>query len=669
MNELQSSEKIVQQMTENGAVEVNKATGDITIISAKPGEPVEIQISSDESFHMDDGVNSRVTAEHGNPAQKQAVKNANAEIRTRGQINPEAKQDTQKPRPEIAKPVKRQATVKQTASKPPKPSRLKFTVAEKVDPPSLSSAVKSAMPSGATLTVNNKSRLVFREKLNPLNGKLQYSSPISPERQAGRLFHREISKAEDGNIGIEAAHSSEKAGEVTARHIKDGYKNLSFRPQRAAFAVEAKTANANMSFISQRSMALNPALADGGVIQNNAYKRMLQKNYANAFRQGNLSGVKGTATRVRQAMTKTGDAVKNTVVKVVKHGKVIALTGGGLIAMILLFSGVFSLVAMFGGGMNTTIATSYTAEDGDILTTEADYTALEAELSARISNTESEYPGFDEYNYNLGEIGHDPFELASYLTAEYNSYTPGKAQSELQRLFDQQYSLTFTPVTETRYRTESRSGSYIDGDGVEQTYSYDVQVPYEYRIMNVSLVNNSLGAVALLNLDPEKSEMYMVYNDTLGNKPYLFGDNVYVAGNSGETDYTIPPEALSDERFAAMIAEAEKFIGYPYVWGGSSPSTSFDCSGYVCWVINHSGGNVGRTTAQGLFDKCTVVSPGDAKPGDLFFLTGTYGSAGAVSHVAIYVGGGYVIQAGNPIGYADITKSYYVNHFYAVGRL
>jgi cell wall-associated NlpC family hydrolase len=245
-------------------------------------------------------------------------------------------------------------------------------------------------------------------------------------------------------------------------------------------------------------------------------------------------------------------------------------------------------------------------------------------------------------------------------------------QSELERLFGQQYKLTLTPVTETRYRTETRTGSYDTTDpvtGVVTThyYTYTVEVPYSYYILNVKLENKSFGAVARAKMTAEQAEMYAVYMETKGNKPELFADNPSV--NQGEyTDYDIPPEALTDAKFAAMIAEAEKYLGYPYVWGGSSPSTSFDCSGYVSWVLNHSGWNFGRLTGSGLKDKCAIIPKSEAKPGDLIFFQGTYNTSGA-SHVGIYVGGGMMIHCGNPISYTSIETDYWQNHFYCYGRL
>jgi ElaB/YqjD/DUF883 family membrane-anchored ribosome-binding protein len=407
-------------------------------------------------------------------------------------------------------------------------------------------------------------------------------------------------------------------------------------------------------------------------VRKQAQKNRIKRQYAKAFRAGDLSGAKKTAATAKRAAAKAKEAAKKTAAFVRRNWKPIGIILAVVGIFALCFAAFSSCGAMLQGGAQSIIATSYTSEDSDIVQTDNNYSSLESALSTRIANIESEYPGYDEYRYDLDEIGHDPYELASYLTAVYQTYTPSMVQSELERLFGQQYKLTLTPVTETRYRTETRTGSYDTTDpvtGVVTThyYTYTVEVPYSYYILNVKLENKSFGAVARANMTAEQAEMYAVYMETKGNKPELFANNPSV--NQGEyTDYDIPPEALTDARFAAMIAEAEKYLGYPYVWGGSSPSTSFDCSGYVSWVVNHSGWSFGRLTANGLKDKCAIIPKSEAKPGDLIFFQGTYNTSGA-SHVGIYVGGGMMIHCGNPISYTSIETAYWQNHFYCYGRL
>ena len=311
--------------------------------------------------------------------------------------------------------------------------------------------------------------------------------------------------------------------------------------------------------------------------------------------------------------------------------------------------------------MSAVLGTSYTSEDPDILQVEDDYIALEQQLERRMANIESEFPGYDEYQYDVDTIGHDPNELISYLTAKFNAFTPAQVQSELQALFDQQYTLTTREEVQIRYRTVT----WTDEEGNE----HESEEAYEYYILHVTLRNHSLGTVAVENLTEDEKGRYAAILELKGNKPYLFGDNIYANPSEGE-HYEIPGEALSDPSFAALITEAEKYLGYPYVWGGSNPSTSFDCSGFVCWVFTNSGvHNLPRTTAQGIYNQCAIVSSSEAKPGDIIFFTGTYDSAGPVSHVGIYVGDGMMIHCGSPIQYANINTSYWQQHFYAFGRL
>jgi len=678
LNELQSSEKTVQQITRDGVVEVGKATGRATNISkgkagtgnagnirnaVETGNPA-VQNPADETINTIGNITDRIQAER-KAARKRTVRKANAEIFKRGQQTPET-------------------------------SRLKFTEAERADPAMSKVIAKSdkaadryeaardkaawATPQAKTpqatqaqanvtngtivtngtngKNVNNingkgangkNGKLIFGQRDKPPNGKLQHALE-RPGREIALAVHSQIRNSnEDGNTGVQAAHFTEKAAENAGGRINYGYEHIKLQPQRAALRAEEKAIKANVDALYQRSLRLNPELENANPISKMLHKQKIKRDYADAFRQGDI---KDTAQKLKEAGKKVKEGADKTVKFAVKHWKGIALFGGAFLVLIILLTGISSCAAMFSGGFNGIIGTSYTAEDEDITGADADYSALEAQLAARIVNFESEYPGYDEYRINADEIGHDPFELTSYLTAKFGMYTREQVQDELRSLFSQQYVITLSPVTEVRYR-ETETG----------------QEAYNYHILNITVRNRSLGVVALENLTPEQAEMYAVYMETRGNRPDLFADNVYV--NRGEyTDYDIPPDALTDTVFAAMIQEAEKYLGYPYVWGGSNPSTSFDCSGFVSWVINQSGaGSVGRSTAQGLFNQCAIIEPGEAKPGDIIFFTGTYASAGPVSHVGIYVGGGYMIHAGNPIGYADITTSYWVNHFYAFGRL
>ena len=355
---------------------------------------------------------------------------------------------------------------------------------------------------------------------------------------------------------------------------------------------------------------------------------------------------------------------------------------GGVLLMILMISATLSSCSVFmPGGQGTVITTTYTAENKDITDVNDDYKALEADLQAEIDNIERTHYGYDEYNYFLDEIGHDPYQLASFLTVKFENYTREEVQGTLLNLFEEQYSFTLEEVVETRYRTETRTDTVLEvwtdpvtGEVHEAEYEeeYEVEVPYEYYILNITLKNNNLGRVITEHggMDMNQSERYSILLMTKGNKKELFANDPYIAYNEEYLDYDIPGAALTDVRFARMIREAEKYLGYPYVWGGSSPSTSFDCSGFVSWVINHCGNgwNVGRLTANGLMSVCSIIPKSSAKPGDLIFFRGTYNTTGA-SHVGIYVGNGMMIHCGNPISYASVNSAYWKQHFYCYGRL
>ncbi len=334
-----------------------------------------------------------------------------------------------------------------------------------------------------------------------------------------------------------------------------------------------------------------------------------------------------------------------------------------LLLLCFLVSAVSSIFPTLGSGLaNALSGTSYASEDTDLLGVDEDYTALENELAQTVANIESTHPGYDEYRYSVDEIGHNPYELASYLSAKYHVYFREQVQDELREIFEAQYELTLTEEVEIRYRTEIST----DPETGETTTE---EVPYEYYILNVTLTNKTLPAVILPRLDEQQREIYTVMQQLKGNKPYLW-EGIYNGGEDTGPSYEIPGEALDDPAFAALMEEATKYIGWPYMWGGSSPSTSFDCSGFVCWVYTASGvHNLPRTTAQGIYNQCAIISPSEAKPGDIIFFAGTYDSPGPVSHVGIYVGDGMMLHCGSPIQYANINSSYWQTHFYAFGRL
>nr|WP_242841356.1 C40 family peptidase [Lachnoclostridium phytofermentans] len=425
--------------------------------------------------------------------------------------------------------------------------------------------------------------------------------------QSWRYVHGKIHQVEHENVGTEAAHKTELAGEHLVRggtrFIKHRIRTRSVRQVRKW---ENRHISARADYTYRQLVRENPGL------QSNPVSRFWQKQQ---LKKQYRKQAKEAAKQGKKAVRFTEKAAR-TVTAFVKRNPKVLLLGLVLFLLIVVLQSCMAGITTIGNGLISVVGgTSYGSSDSDIEAVEESYTALEKDLRERLSRIESDYPNYDEYRYLVDEIGHDPFELASYLTTKYGGYTPAQVQAELQALFGHQYTLTITEMVEVRYRTET--DTWTDENGETHTDTYEV--PYDYYILSVSLKNKSLGAVALAHLDPQQTERYAIYQKTKGNRPYLFEGNIYA--HAGEyTDYDIPPQALADPEFAAMIAEAEKYLGYPYVWGGSSPSTSFDCSGFVCWVINQSGvGSVGRTTATGLFNSCSHIPPDEAQPGDLIF--------------------------------------------------
>lgn len=486
--------------------------------------------------------------------------------------------------------------------------------------------------------------------------------------------HKSISRYEDDNVGVQTAHQTELGAE-TAYHVADhAVYSHKLKAYDKAEKLVSKSDKANVNALFEKFKKDNPN-ASSNPLSRWQQKHKIKKEYA-AARAG--KGGKATA----KGAEKTAKGAKSLTQKItdfcVSHKTALLwILAIGLLFMVI--SGMFSSCStMFQGGTQVVLGTSFTAEDEDILGADEDYTALENDLRSQVDNIESTHPGYDEYRYALDEIGHNPYELASYLTVVFEDYTREEVQATLQQLFEQQYELILEEEVEIRTRTETRTGTrtHTDpetGETWEEEYEYEVEVEYEYYILNVTLQNYGLGNVIRSSgLSADQLERYEVLLETLGNRSYLFGEDVSSApGGGGEyTDYDIPGEALTDTAFANMIREAEKYLGYPYVWGGSSPSTSFDCSGFVSWVINNCGNgwSVGRQTANGLKNLCDIIPPSEAKPGDLIFFQGTYNTSGA-SHVGIYVGNGMMIHCGDPISYASIQTNYWQQHFYCFGRI
>ncbi len=500
-----------------------------------------------------------------------------------------------------------------------------------------------------------------------VGGRAAVNAPAAALHAARNTVRDAVGRSDndgEGNSGADALQSGESTVRNTGNVVNNRHYSHKLKQYDKAARLERKSDSANVEALYQRDRH-NDTNPSSNPISRWRQKQELKKRYMEAKASGK-AGASGAAKGGKRAAEGTKSLVDKGIEFVKEHPKAI-LIAGILGLLVMLIAGMFSsCTAMFAGSGNAVLGTSYTAEDADILGADADYSALETALDNQISNIESTHPGYDEYRYDLAEIGHNPYELASYLTVLFEDYTRAEVQSTLQSLFAQQYTLTLTPEVEVRYRTETRT----DSEGND----YDVEVPYNYYILNVKLTNKGLGAVIRdSGLTTEQADRYDVLMTTSGNRSELFGEDVYGVSGGEYTDYDIPGEALTDEKFRRMITEAEKYLGYPYVWGGSSPSTSFDCSGFVSWVINHSGNgwNVGRLGARGLKNICDIIPPDQAKPGDLIFFHHTYDAPDPsdATHVGIYVGDGMMIHCGNPISYTSTESSYWQSHFLCFGRI
>ena len=647
MKPLKPRDKVTQRMTRAGLTLDNQTTGESMNISSREAEP-------------------EYTAKPGGTSEK-ALERA-VEIRDRHKAKQAARHGER-----MAK----------EASGPA--SRLQFTAEERASPelaPYIKQAekradrldaAKSALPKKrviAKATVYDeakgkaRSKLHF-EKVEKHPPKLKPNPASRPVREAGLYLHGKIHEVEQENVGVESGHKAEELAERQAgKALRNARRRHKLKPYRAAAKAERKSMAANAEFVYQKSLRDNPELAQAvsNPISRLWQKQHIKREYAKAARAAGR-GAAGSAKTTASAARKAAEKGKQAASLVARHWKGALLIGGVGLLLMLIMGGLQSCTAMFGSAGTGLAATSYLSEDSDMLGAEAAYAGMEADLQYELDHYETLHPGHDEYRFELDEIGHDPYVLTSILSALHNGvFTLEEVQGDLAMLFEKQYILTQTIETETRYRTETRTDS--EGN------TYTVEVPYTYYICNVKLENFDLSHLPIYILTEEQMGFYAAYMQTLGNRPDLFPNGSYPHASTPKepTYYEIPPEALKDEAFAAMIAEAEKYVGYPYVWGGSSPSTSFDCSGFISWVINHSGWNVGRQTAQGLYNICTPVSPEQAKPGDLVFFVGTYDTVG-MSHVGLYVGNSVMLHCGDPISYTNLNSSYWQQHFYCYGRL
>ena len=674
MKEMKASEKVAQKMTHDGAVTENLATGEVERISSREEEthfnPQEETVSFTET----------------------ATKEA-AHAHTRHRERKAAKKD--------AAAVQKGSEARQRPS-----SRLQFTNEERADPALRKyiersdraadklDAAKAKIP---TKTVKVKERVFdettgkgkpsirFEEVEKKPNGKLRHNPLGRPAQEITLAAHNKVHEVEQENVGVEAGHKTEELAEQGVLHagnrVRQALHHHETKPWRDAAKAEQAANKANAEVLHQKTVQNDPSLAASNPVSRYLQKKRIQRQYVKQARQAEKTA-QTTATTTRSAAARTKEAVKKAVFYVRNHSKGVFLVLGLGAIIVMLLGGVSSCTMMAGSGVSSVLSSSYLSEDSDIMSAEAAYCAMEADLQEYLDTYEHTH-AYDEYHYDLDTIEHDPYVLISILSALHEGiFTASEVQSDLEMLFAKQYILTETVETETRYRTETligerhaqdpETGTYlydIWGDPIMEEYEYEDEVPYTYYICTVELENYDLSHIPVEIMGEDALSMYATYMGNLGNREDLFPGSSYVSKyTTPPTIYEIPPSALEDETFAALITEAEKYICYPYVWGGSNPNTSFDCSGFVCWSMTASGvWNVGRTSAQGLFNSCTPVSASNALPGDLIFFVGTYDTPG-ISHVGIYAGGGKMLHCGDPIRYVDINTSYWQSHFYAFAR-
>ena len=509
-----------------------------------------------------------------------------------------------------------------------------------------------------------KTQLRFEEvdKKKPPS-KLTHAVRDAPANLILSQVHREVRQSEDDNVGVEAAHKMEQTVESGGRLVQSAHRAHQLKPYRAAIRAEKKLERANLDALQKKAEIDSPT---SNPVSKWQQKQAIKKQYAAAKHNQAAQTTAKSAENTAKAAKKAAEKAEKAGKYVWEHRRGFAIAAAILLMLAFLLNGLSSCSVIMDGVGSGIAASTYPSQDADMLGAEAQYCEMEAELQRYLDTYESTHD-YDEYHFDLDTIEHDPYVLISIITALHQGeWTLDEVQGTLQMLFDRQYILTEDVVVETRYRTET--DTWTDADGNTHTDTY--QVPYDYYICTVTLENFNLSHVPVYIMSEEQLGMYATYMATLGNRPDLFPGSGYIGKyvEGSYTDYDIPPEALDDEVFAAIIKEAEKYLGYPYVWGGSSPSTSFDCSGFVSWVINHSGWDVGRLGAQGLCNICTPVSSANVKPGDLVFFTGTYDTPG-VSHVGIYVGNNMMIHCGDPISYANLNSNYWQSHFYRYGRL
>ena len=654
MKQLKPRDKVVQKMTRDGLTLENQTTGEVKNISDRAGEP---ELSAPEIGGMAEKALERADTMNNRHKAKKAAKQATAEAKegdaalhrpsSRLQLTEEERAD-----PDMQKYIRKSDKRADKLDK----------AREKI--PHKHVASKQRIYDEAS--GRGKTRLHMEQVEKPAP-KLKPTPMNRPAQEIGLAVHGKIHEVEHDNVGVESGHKGEELTErQMGKAIRKGIERHKLKPYRAASKAEQKSLKANAEYFYQKSLRDNPQIAASASnpVSRLWQKQRIKRQYAKAARaagqtaQGAAKAAGATGRAAKAAAKESG----RTASFVVRHWKGVLVAVALLLLTALVMGSLQSCTAMFGSVGSGFAATSYLSEDADMLGAEADYAAKETELQDYLDRYESTHD-YDEYHFDLDEIGHDPYVLTSILSALHDGvYTQADVQGDLAMLFEKQYTLTERVEVEVRYRTET----HTDSDGNE----YEEEVPYDYYICYVTLENFDLSHLPVYVMDEDKLSLYSLYMSGLGNRPDLFGTGQYPNASTLKepTYYEIPPEALEDETFKAMITEAEKYIGFPYVWGGSSPATSFDCSGFLSWVVNHSGWNVGRLGAQGLYDYCTPVSPSQARPGDLVFFVGTYDTSG-VSHCGLYVGNHVMLHCGDPISYTSIDSSYWQSHFFSYGRL
>ena len=571
--------------------------------------------------------------------------------------------------------IKEESSAKKTRS-PPKKPKVEQSVPRKkklkTDADKAAERAQHLRFGKAEITPDEASRMTKQQK------RAMYAAAA-----ARSAVHREVDQYEDDNVGTQALSEGEKAAGNVRDISKSRYARKLKKKAKMQGKKGSKTAKSSLQKPTATQDAGTSGTGEGGSnwLSRWRQKQDIQKSYRAATRSGGTAaqtaggqkaasgGVPAAKSGMEQVIDKGKSVVSTAVNGIANFAKsnahVLLIVGVFLLLLLLVMSAFSSCSILFSGTTQVSGQTIYTAEDRDIRGAETDYKKLEKELDKKIKRTPTDHPGYDEYRYHLDDIEHDPWQLTSFLTTLYDDYTRSEVQAKLKETFAKQYKLTTWVEVQTRYRTVVMIDIFT---GIP----YTVQVPYEYRIFHTKLVNKGLEVVIREELNNDQWKRYEIFQDTLGGRPYLFNGGLPPGGSDGSgapgIDYQVPAEALTDEEFAAIYKEAQKYVGTPYVWGGSTPETGFDCSGYVCWVYNQNGYDVGRTTANGLWNKSQHISESEAKPGDLVFFEGTYDTPGK-SHVGIYLGNGMMVSAGDPIKYANIHSSYWQKYLSGFGRL